>query len=107
MSSKREPQQEYFCVMVKRNYEDVWRVVGKYETREEAEEAVQVKRAYTGVFNYDNAELQVISRTEGKKKFGANWEYTPIGEKPTLHPTAAKSKKSTRATRSKVTSDED
>ncbi|MBX3064547.1 MAG: hypothetical protein U0528_17280 [Anaerolineae bacterium] len=106
MSSKRESQQDYFCIMVKRNYEDVWRVVGKYDTREEAEQALQEKRAYTGVFNYDNADLQVISRAEGKKRFGANWEYHPIGEKPAVSHSVSKAKKSTRAAKTKVASEE-
>jgi len=45
----------------------------------EAQAELDKRRAYTGTFNYDNAELRVISRSEAKKEFGKDWEYTPIG----------------------------
>jgi hypothetical protein len=71
--------EDYFCVAVQRDYEKLWRVVSKHNTREEAQAELDKRRGYTGAFNYDNAELKVISRSEGKKQFGANWEYAPIG----------------------------
>ena len=71
--------EEYYCVAVHREYESVWRVVSKHNTREEAEAELEKRRGYTGAFNYDNAELRVLSRSEAKKEFGATWEYTPIG----------------------------
>jgi hypothetical protein len=77
--SKKSQTGEYFCVAVQRNYETMWRIVSKHRTREEAEAELETRRAYTGAFNYDNAELRVISRSEGKKEFGKDWEYTPIG----------------------------
>lgn len=79
MASKSKQSSDYFCVAVHRNYEDNWRIVSKHATREEAEAEIEKLRSYTGVFNYDNAELRVISRAEGKKEFGKNWEYVPIG----------------------------
>lgn len=78
MATKKQ-QADYYCVAVKRNYEDVWRLVSKHNTREEAEAEIEKLRGYTGAFNYDNAELRVVSRAEGKKEFGKSWEYTPIG----------------------------
>ena len=75
----RKAKAEYFCVAVRRNYEPVWRVVSKHATREEAQAELDSRRAYTGAFNYDNAELRVISRSEAKKEFGDSWEYHPIG----------------------------
>ena len=77
MATKK--QSDYYCVAVKRNYEDVWRLVSKHDTRDAAEAEIQKLRGFTGPFNYDNAELRVISRAEGKKEFGKSWEYTPIG----------------------------
>ncbi len=75
---------EYYCVAVKRNYESVWRVIAKYPTLEQAQAELENRRAYTGAFNYDNAELRIISRSEAKTEFGARWEYQPIGQvKPT------------------------
>ncbi len=71
---------DYYCVCVRRNYESIWRVISKHDTREQAQAALDERRAYTGVFNYDNAELRVLSRTEAKAEFGADWEYKPIGE---------------------------
>lgn len=73
---------EYYCLAVKREYESVWRVIGKYDTEEQAETALEEKRAYEGSFNYHNAELKVLSRTQAKQQFGATWEYHPIGTKP-------------------------
>lgn len=70
---------QYFCVGVRRNYESVWRFVSKHATLEEAQAEVEAKRGYTGVFNYDNAELRVLSRAEAKAEFGPKWEYKPIG----------------------------
>ena len=70
---------QYYCVCVRRNYETVWRVVSKHATREEAEAELEKRRAFTGEFNYDNAELRVLSRAEAKAEFGASWEYKPIG----------------------------
>ena len=70
---------EYYCVAVRRNYEETWRVVSKHDTNEEAQVELDKRRAYTGAFNYDNAELRVISRSEAKKEFGSDWEYAPIG----------------------------
>lgn len=79
MMSKKSQTGEYYCVAVRRNYETVWRVVSKHETREEAQAELETRRSYTGAFNYDNAELRVISRSEAKQEFGKEWEYTPIG----------------------------
>ena len=78
MATKNQ-RAEYFCVAVQRNYEDKWRIVSKHATREEAEAEIEKLRSYTGTFNYDNAQLRIISRTEGKKEFGKSWEYVPIG----------------------------
>jgi hypothetical protein len=80
MSKKKQKNAEYYCVAVRRNYESIWRVVSKHDTREEAQDELDKRRAYTGIFNYDNAELRVLSRTEAKAEFGADWEYKPIGE---------------------------
>jgi hypothetical protein len=79
---KKAKTAEYFCVCVRRDYEKIWRAVSKHETREAAEAEATERRAYTGSFNYDNAELRVFSRAEAKEIFGEDWEYRPIGEKP-------------------------
>jgi hypothetical protein len=71
---------EYFCVGVRRNYEEIWRIVSKHSTRDEAEAEMAKRRAYTGAFNYDDAELRVLSRAEAKAEFGPKWEYKPIGQ---------------------------
>lgn len=72
---------EYYCVAVCRDYEPtVWRVVSKHDTREEAEAELQRRLEYTGAFNYHNARLRVIGRSEAKKEFGPDWEYRPIGD---------------------------
>ncbi len=75
----KKAQSEYYCVGVRRNYEDIWRFVSKHETREEAQAELEKRRNYTGAFNYDNAELRVLSRSQAKAEFGASWEYKPIG----------------------------
>lgn len=75
----RKQQPEYYCVCVRRNYENVWRAVSKHDTREEAQTELERRRSFTGVFNYDNADLQVMSRTEAQGVFGKGWEYKPIG----------------------------
>jgi IMP dehydrogenase/GMP reductase len=77
--TKKTQSREYFCVAVQRDYETVWRFVSQHATREEAEAELEKRRSYTGVFNYDNAKLRVISRAEAKKEFGKDWEYVPIG----------------------------
>jgi hypothetical protein len=77
--AKKQKQPEYYCVAVKRNYEELWRMVSKHDTREEAEAELESRRSYTGAFNYDNAELRVVSRSEARKEFGPDWEYAPIG----------------------------
>ncbi len=84
---------QHFYLAVKRNYEDVWRVIGRYDTREEAQTLLDEKRAYVGSFNYDNAELKILSDAEAKKQFGAEWVYHPIGEKP---PAPAKPRRTAR-----------
>lgn len=89
MAKKSQQQAEYYCVAVRRNYESVWRIITKHDSYEDAQRELTERRAYTGSFNYDNAELRVISRSEGKKEFGKDWEYTPIGSPP---PRATKSK---------------
>lgn len=71
---------EYYCVCVRRDYESVWRVVSKHDTRAAADADLDARRAFTGAFNYDNAELRVLSRSEAKAEFGAGWEYKPIGK---------------------------
>lgn len=76
----KKSKAEYYCVCVRRNYEAVWRVISKHDTRDEAQSEIEKRRAYTGAFNYDNAELRILSRTEAKAEFGADWEYKPIGE---------------------------
>lgn len=81
MAKKTVPQ--YYCVFVRRNYEETWRAISKHAKREEAEEELERRRGFTGVFNYDNAELRVLSRTEAQREFGADWDYKPIGAVPT------------------------
>jgi hypothetical protein len=94
MAKKSAP--EYYCLAVRRNYEEVWRFIGKYDTPDQAQAALDEKRAYVGAFNYDNAELRVVSRSEAKKEFGSDWEYRRIGEKP---PVETKSRKSAKASK--------
>ncbi len=77
----KKPNSEYFCVAVRRNYEDIWRVVSKHATNDEAQAELERRQSYTGAFNYDNAELRVLSRSQAKQEFGAQWEYRPIGSK--------------------------
>jgi hypothetical protein len=91
---------QYYCVAVRRNYESVWRIIGKYDTQDQAQAALDEKRAYTGDFNYDNAELRVISRAEAKKEFGPSWEYYPIGQKPE-EPKPKKASKAKSASKAK------
>jgi hypothetical protein len=88
--AKKTESPEYFCVAVKRNYEDIWRMVSSFPTRDAAQADLDKRRGYTGVFNYDNAELRVISRAEAKKEFGKDWEYSAIGSN---RPKPAKVKK--------------
>jgi hypothetical protein len=78
MATKNQ-RAEYYCVAVKRNYEETWRLVSKHSTLEEAQAELDKLRSFTGAFNYDNAQLRIISRSEGKKEFGKSWEYVPIG----------------------------
>lgn len=77
--TKKAQAREYYCVAVKRNYEEQWRFVSKHDTYEAAEAELNERRAYTGAFNYDNAELRIFSRTEARVEFGPKWEYAPIG----------------------------
>ncbi|MEZ4668747.1 MAG: hypothetical protein R3E39_12615 [Anaerolineae bacterium] len=70
---------EYYCLWVRRDYEPVWRAVSKHDTREGAQAELERRRGFTGVFNYDNAELRVLSRAEARKEFGKDWDYKPIG----------------------------
>jgi len=77
--SKKSPLTEYYVVAVRRHYETIWRIISKHATIEEAQAELNQRRAYTGSFNYDNADLRVLSRSEAKKEFGAKWEYVPIG----------------------------
>ena len=80
----KKGQSDYYCVAVCRHYESVWRFVSKHATRESAQLDLDERRAYTGVFNYDNADLRILSRQEAKQEFGARWEYKPIG-KTSIH----------------------
>src|SRR5260221_6522281 len=92
MAKRKAEQAEYFCVAVKREYEPIWRVVSKHTTPDEAQAELDKRRGYTGAFNYDNAELRVISRSDAKKEFGADWEYKAIGTTGDEKPAPAKRK---------------
>ena len=94
MAKKSEP--EYYCLAVRRDYEEIWRFIGKYDTPEQAQAALDEKRAYVGAFNYNNAELRVVSRSEAKKEFGSDWEYRRIGEKPAVEAKPKKSPKTAK-----------
>jgi hypothetical protein len=85
MSKKGSAQ--YFCVAVRRDYESVWRFVSKHNTQAEAEEELERRRSFKGTFNYDNAELRVLSRAQAKAEFGQDWEYKPIGGAVPKQPT--------------------
>jgi hypothetical protein len=87
---------EYYCLAVRRNYEEIWRFIGKYDTLEQAQAALDEKRAYVGAFNYDNAELRIISRSDAKKEFGTDWEYRRIGDKPAVETKSRKSAKTSK-----------
>jgi hypothetical protein len=84
---------EYFYVAVKRNYEAIWRFVSEFPTRQDAENHMAERRSWTGAFNYDNAELRVISTSEAKAEFGATWQYRPIGSKGSASAAAARERK--------------
>ncbi len=88
--TKTRQQVEYFCVAVRRNYETIWRMVSKHDTEAAAQADLDERRGYTGSFNYDNAELRVISRAEAKKEFGPKWEYIAIGTPPKVRATRAR-----------------
>jgi hypothetical protein len=75
----RSAKAEYFCLFVRRHYEEVWRAVSKHDSREAAERELENRRSFTGPFNYDNADLRVLSRTEARKEFGKGWDFKPIG----------------------------
>lgn len=92
--SKKSTVTEYYVVAVQRNYETVWRVVSKHDTLEAAEAELEERRSYTGAFNYDNAQLRVLSRAEAKKEFGKDWEYAPIGA-PKPKPKSSRSRSRT------------
>jgi hypothetical protein len=77
----KKSNSEYFCVAVRRNDEDIWCVVSKHNTQAETQAELEKRRDYTGAFNYDNAELQVLSHSQAKQEFGAHREYKPIGSK--------------------------
>lgn len=83
---KQTASAEYYCVAVQRNYESVWRVISKHDTIEEAERELERRRGFTGSFNYDNATLRILSRSEAKREFGKSWEYQPIGAQPQPKP---------------------
>jgi hypothetical protein len=72
---------EHFYLAVKRNYEETWRLVSQFVTRQEAESELAERRSWTGALNYDNAELRVISTAEAKAEFGADWAYRAPGAK--------------------------
>ena len=90
---KKTTAPQHYYLVVRRNYEDIWRVIGRYDTEEQAQTMLEEKRAYVGSFNYDNAELKVLSDPEAKKQFGTDWSYHPIGEKP---PAPAKARRTAR-----------
>jgi hypothetical protein len=90
---KKAIEPKHFYLAVKRNYENVWRVIGEYDTQEQAETVLAEKRAYVGSFNYDNAELKVLTDVEARKQFGSDWVYHKIGEKP---PAPVKAKRAAR-----------
>ncbi len=77
------PAPAKYFVMVQRNYENIKRVVSAHPTRDEAQAEVNKRRAYTGSFNYDNAELTVISLDEAKKLFGEDWEFGVVAKPKT------------------------
>ena len=70
---------DYYCVWVRRNYETIWRAVSKHDSRDAAQAELERRRGFTGPFNYDNAELRILSRNEARKEFGKDWDYKPIG----------------------------
>lgn len=81
------PAPNEFFVMVQRNYETIKRVVSEHPTREAAQAELDKRRAYTGSFNYDNAELRVITLTEAKAIFGDDWQFGEV-----VKPKTAKAK---------------
>jgi hypothetical protein len=88
---KQTASAEYYCVAVQRNYESIWRVITKHDTIEEAEQELERRRGFTGSFNYDNATLRLLSRSEAKREFGKTWEFQPIGSQ--AHPKPARRRK--------------
>jgi hypothetical protein len=97
---------ERFYLAVKRNYEDIWRLVSEFTTRQEAEDQMTERRGWTGAFNYDNAELRVISTGEAKAEFGSDWHYKPLGSKAPAPATTTREKKAP-ARRKKRPADDD
>ena len=77
------PALNAYFVMVQRNYETIKRVVSGHPTREEAQAELDKRRGYTGSFNYDNAELTVITLNEAKKIFGEDWEFGVVAKPKT------------------------
>ena len=88
--TKASAKSEYYCVAVQRNYESTWRVLTKHDTLEQAQAELEDRRGYTGAFNYDNAELRVMSRSEARAIFGGKWNFAPIGAAAPVKPAPAR-----------------
>ncbi len=94
--TKRSAKSEYYCVAVKRDYESEWRMLTRHDTLEEAQAELKERRGYTGAFNYDNAELRVMSRTEAREVFGGKWNFAPIGSTSTTPVAAVRARRPRR-----------
>jgi hypothetical protein len=64
---------EYY-IFIRRNYEASWHVASRHTSQQKAEAALQKMRKFTGIVNFTNAQLLMLSHTEAEREFGTEWE---------------------------------
>jgi hypothetical protein len=68
-------EQEYYCIFLMRYNDRRWFPLIQFDSHQQAEREMttMVKRNSQ---RYSKANLRVLSRTQAKREFGSEWEYT-------------------------------
>src|SRR4051812_46572664 len=64
---------EYY-IFIRRNYEAAWHIASQHTSQQKAEAALAKMRNFSGLVNFHNAQMLMLSRSEAQREFGSDWE---------------------------------
>jgi hypothetical protein len=69
-----EPMNSEFFIFIRRNHEAAWHVASRHTSQQKAEAILTKMRSFSGMVNFHNAQMLLLSHSEAQREFGSDWE---------------------------------